>query len=273
MPRLPARRAPPHALAAWFALRKHQRALRTAASCERLLVASDFMRRELIAAGVEPERVALVPYFTRSNTPRLPASELDAATAIFIARGTSALLAAARLVPEKGIDRFVAALAAMRTPVRAVIAGSGPVEDDLQRQSRAAGLDERVHFAGWQSAGAIERLFASASAVVFPRCGTSRSAWSGSRPWHTASRSRPSTPAACASGSWTARPGCWRRAATSRVSPLALDELASQRERASALGAAGRARAKRSVLHQAGITALERELARSCRARASVRRP
>ncbi len=257
----------PHALAAWFALRKHQRALRMAASCERLLVASDFMRRELIAAGVEPERVALVPYFTLSNSPRIPAGELDAATASFVARGSEPLLvAAARLVPEKGIDRFVAALAAMRAPVRAVIAGSGPVADDLQRQSRAAGLDERVHFAGWQSAGAIERLLASASAVVFP------SLWDepfGLVGLEAMAHGKP-VAAFDAGGvrEWLADGETGLLAPRGDVARLAaaLDELASDRQRASALGTAGRARAERMFSIQSGIAALERELRQAARA-------
>jgi glycosyltransferase involved in cell wall biosynthesis len=257
----------PHAFAAWFALRKHQRALRMAASCERLLVASEFMRRELIAAGVEPERVALVPYFTLSNSPRLPAGGMDAPTASFVARGTAPLLfAAARLVPEKGIDRFVAALAALRTPVRAVIAGSGPVEDELKRQAHDAGLDARVHFAGWQSAGAIERLYAAASAVVFP------SVWDepfGLVGLEAMAHGKPV--AAFDVGGvreWLADGVTGLLAPRGDVVHLAaaLDELASNRERASALGTAGRARAERQFSIEPGIAALERELMRAARA-------
>jgi len=257
----------PHPFAAWFALRKHQRALRMAASCERLLVASDFMRRELIAAGVEPERVALVPYFTLSNSPRLRAGELDAATASFVARDDAPLLfAAARLVPEKGIDRFLAALAALRTPVRAVIAGSGPVEHDLRQQAHAAGLDERVHFAGWQSAAAIERLHAAASAVVFP------SLWDepfGLVGLEAMAHAKPVAAfdvggvrewLADGETGWLAPRGDVARLAA------ALDEIAADPQRAAELGAAGRARAERFFSIAAGVAALERELTRAARA-------
>ena len=257
----------PNAFAAWFAVRKHQRALRSAASCDRLLVASDFMRRELIAAGVAPERIARVPYFTLSATPRQPRGELDAATRAFVARDAAPLLvAAARLVPEKGLHVFLSALAALRAPFRAVIAGSGPAEADLRTQARALGLEGRLHFAGWQSSGALERLLASATVVAFP------SLWDepfGLVGLEAMAHAKPVAAfdvggvrewlADGVSGLLAPRADAARLAA--RIDALLVDPAL-----AAEMGAAGRERAERLFSVASGIAALERDLDRAARA-------
>jgi glycosyltransferase involved in cell wall biosynthesis len=58
-----------------------------------------------------------------------------------------------RLVPEKGHDTALAAVAQLRArrpwlDVRLTIAGSGPAADDLARTAQRLGIDDRVRFAG-----------------------------------------------------------------------------------------------------------------------------
>ena len=60
-----------------------------------------------------------------------------------------------RLTDEKGVDRLVAALgllAARGVHVGLTIVGDGPEAPALRRQAQAAGLAERIRFAGWQVA-------------------------------------------------------------------------------------------------------------------------
>lgn len=150
------------------ALRKQLAAVDGLNRCERVLVASRHMRNELLAAGVAPERVARVPYFTRSGA--LPRERPDAATREFLATATAPwLLAPARLVlPDKGIDRLLDALALCRMPLRALIAGDGPARGELERRARDLGLDARVRFAGWQPGPVLEQLYAACDLVAFP---------------------------------------------------------------------------------------------------------
>ncbi|MCE9580080.1 MAG: glycosyltransferase family 4 protein [Deltaproteobacteria bacterium] len=68
----------------------------------------------------------------------------------------------ARLVPIKGVDVAIAAMAHVRTPCRLVIAGDGPLRAAL------ATADPRVVFAGALDTGARDRLLAEASALVIP---------------------------------------------------------------------------------------------------------
>ncbi len=137
----------------------------------RLLTNSAYMRDELLLAGFAPERTAVLHYFTTSNTPLQPPAPLPPETAAFVAAGNGAPLVVtpARLtLPDKGVDYLLSALARVRRPFRAVIAGSGPAEAWLREKARAEGLDGRVHFSGWTAAGAIETLYARADLVVCP---------------------------------------------------------------------------------------------------------
>ncbi len=69
-------------------------------------------------------------------------------------------LYAGRLSPEKGIQHFCQA--AKIAGVTAVIAGSGPMEDELKRDY------PEVRFLGWQTPQQLQRLLREARALVFP---------------------------------------------------------------------------------------------------------
>ena len=76
------------------------------------------------------------------------------------------LLAVGRLVPIKGFDTLLRAVAAARTEVPGLtleLAGAGPEEDELRRLAAALGLDETVRFLGPVSpiAPAYERALAA----------------------------------------------------------------------------------------------------------------
>lgn len=136
----------------------------------KLVVASRYMRAELILAGIPDATIALVPYFTRSNTPDIPPAAPPRPTQEFLERdATPIVFTPSRLtLPDKGVDFLLTALGRLQQPFRAVIAGSGPAEDWLKAKARAEHLGERVHFAGWLGPGAIETLYERARVVVCP---------------------------------------------------------------------------------------------------------
>ncbi len=136
----------------------------------RLLTNSRYMRDELLRVGFTPDRTSVLYQFTRSNTAAQPAGSLPAATEQFLAASSAPLLfTPARLVlPDKGLDLLLTALARLAVPFRAVIAGSGPGEELLREQARAAGLLDRVHFTGWLDSPAMETLYSRADVVVCP---------------------------------------------------------------------------------------------------------
>ncbi|MBI5433250.1 MAG: glycosyltransferase family 4 protein [Planctomycetes bacterium] len=149
---------------------KHQGALADAGRFERLLVASSYMRRELLAVGCAPERVDVVPYFTHSASDALaPREPADAVRDFVLGSGEPVLFTPARLaLPDKGVDFLLSALGKLARPFRAVIAGAGPAEAWLRTKAREEGLAERVRFTGWQDAASIEWLYAHATAIAFP---------------------------------------------------------------------------------------------------------
>lgn len=158
------------ALDAFGGVWKWKRDLDLARRASALLVASNYMRAELLKVGLPAERLELVPYFTRSRTGITPVSPPDGSTRTFVERyGPPIVFAPARLIlPEKGVDTLLTSLGKLRSPFRAVIAGTGPAEAMLREKARAEGLAERVHFAGWQDAPAIEWLYARSDVVAFP---------------------------------------------------------------------------------------------------------
>ena len=71
------------------------------------------------------------------------------------------LLCLGRLVPDKGFDLALAALASIAEGfphVRLVIAGDGPERPALEQQTAELGLSNVVEFAGWIAPDAVPAL-------------------------------------------------------------------------------------------------------------------
>ena len=151
-------------------LKEHQRDLAAHQELDRLLVASDYMRRELIRAGCEPSRVERVGYFTRQGQDATPKSPLPEELVASLASSDAPLiLCSARLVhPDKGVDFLLTALGELKLPWRCVIAGEGPARAWLEEKARDEGLAERVHFTGWLDAPVLEELYTRAELVAVP---------------------------------------------------------------------------------------------------------
>jgi glycogen(starch) synthase len=79
-----------------------------------------------------------------------------------------------RLVPRKGVDRLVDAMASLsaRWPAaRLVIAGDGPARTDLERRVAAHGLTARTEFAGWVPPDEVPALINRCTLAVVPSLG------------------------------------------------------------------------------------------------------
>jgi glycosyltransferase involved in cell wall biosynthesis len=152
------------------ALRERLRELEHTRRARRVLVASRYMRRELVEAGLDAGRIEVLPYFTSSATDSLPAGPLSSATRAFLERpGRTTLLTPARLtLPDKGLDDLLGALALSSPEVQLIVAGEGPARAWLEREAAREGLAQRVHFAGWLDAGALETLYKACDLVVCP---------------------------------------------------------------------------------------------------------
>lgn len=138
----------------WRLQRRAREANRNNAGYARIIVASEYVRRQALATGYPDGQVREIPYFVGAE----PASEPE----------PGLILTGGRLVREKGIDLFLAALAQVPGAWRAVIAGDGLEAPALRAQAAASGLGDRVTFAGWQDEAGMTALFRRASIVAMP---------------------------------------------------------------------------------------------------------
>jgi phosphatidylinositol alpha-1,6-mannosyltransferase len=122
-------------------------ALRTA---ERVLVPGRFTAALLSDWQVRAERVVAVPFGAepRPNPPTAPTGKT--------------LLSVARLVPRKGIDTVIRAMASLPGDVDYRIVGSGPDEARLRALAQTMHVDDRVRFLG--------RVDAETLAAEYQRC-------------------------------------------------------------------------------------------------------
>jgi len=73
-----------------------------------------------------------------------------------------------RLVPEKGVDVLLDALADLPGVWRLRIVGHGPEEEELKAQTRLLGLSHRVTFEGWLPSVRMPAFYRQLDALVLP---------------------------------------------------------------------------------------------------------
>jgi glycosyltransferase involved in cell wall biosynthesis len=74
----------------------------------------------------------------------------------------------ARLVPIKGVDVALWALASLPARFRMVVAGDGPERARLMTLARELGVEDRVAWRGWLDASARDRVLVDADVVAVP---------------------------------------------------------------------------------------------------------
>ena len=128
-----------------------------------LVVCSEFMRERLRDLGAPAAKLSLIP--NGIDPASIPYQPRPAAP------GRRTLLSIGRLVPFKGLENLIAALAhpALRgTDLHLQIVGDGPLRERLQAQVSELGLAGRVDFLGARNRDAVQALLASADLYVAP---------------------------------------------------------------------------------------------------------
>jgi glycosyltransferase involved in cell wall biosynthesis len=120
--------------------------------CSRVTIFSQSAKRELERRGLRPGRVFVLP-----NTVDTKRYRPDPAVA-----KDYDLVFTGYLIPRKGVDRLLAAVARLAErgpPVRCLIIGDGIERERLEAEARRLEVAERVKFAGWSAdvAGQVRR--------------------------------------------------------------------------------------------------------------------
>lgn len=122
-----------------------------------LIVLSRYMKRELVAAGVAPTRVHVIPPFVFG---------LDQEAA---PEGPPCVLFVGRLVEAKGADVAVEAWRRSGVDLPLLIAGTGSRRDALLQQLAERGiLESRCRLLGWVPHERLSALYRRASVLLMP---------------------------------------------------------------------------------------------------------
>lgn len=135
------------------------------------------LRGARVACVSSVARDAIVAAAPRARPLVQPMGVDDAATAAIVAARAprspgATIVILARLVPIKGIDVALAALAQLPAHVTLVVAGDGPARATLETLAATLGVTARVRFVGWLDAAARDALLVLADAVCVPSIAT-----------------------------------------------------------------------------------------------------
>lgn len=135
------------------------RRAREARRFDHVIVPSNYLKHMVVGWGADPDRVSVVFNSLQAEAPQDVVSQAEARAAFALPTGPL-LLTAARLVPWKGIDYTLEALASLEATL--AIAGDGPDRDRLESLCASRGLVGRVRFLGQVSRVRMPLLFRAA---------------------------------------------------------------------------------------------------------------
>lgn len=128
--------------------------LRAGRRADAIISLTEQMTRELVAAGINPERVVQIPNGVDCErfAPVSPERRLALRAELNLPLDRPLVLFAGRFSPEKAIDVLLRAwkkLHARCPEALLALAGTGPLQAEMQALSHELGLDDAVRFLGW----------------------------------------------------------------------------------------------------------------------------
>lgn len=142
----------------WNSLSRKLQERQTCRRLDRVIVASGFMRRLLLANGFRPERTLCIPLFCSLPIPERP-PEL---------KRSDVLLYLGQVERFKGLALLLEALRALPSRLSLRVAGDGAWRGRCERLARAWGLGRRVEFLGWQERDRLPAILEEVGALVVP---------------------------------------------------------------------------------------------------------
>jgi len=126
---------------------------------KRYIVASNFMKKILINAGLPADRFEIVSYYT--GFPPFPEKKEST-------ESSSTILFLGRLVKPKGLNFLIEALKCVDAPWRCTIIGEGPELEPMQDMAKKYQISEKIHFSGWIPNTELGEYYRNASVIVVP---------------------------------------------------------------------------------------------------------
>lgn len=140
----------------WVSYRQKQRELNDHKKFERLIVASNYMKSELLRNGVDASRIEVHPPVPPPVEPVVQPSFSQ----------TNRLVYAGQIVRGKGVDILLRALAKVQSPFECVILGEGHHRAACEALSHRLKLTDRVQFRGYVPQAELNSIYAEASLAV-----------------------------------------------------------------------------------------------------------
>jgi glycosyltransferase involved in cell wall biosynthesis len=122
----------------------------------RMVVASHYMREELLRNGFDPGRIEI-----HASVPR-PTQFVEAPS--FSRRNL--IVYSGQIIRGKGVDVLLESLARVKSPFECVILGDGNQRAECERLCTRLGLDDRVQFAGFVAQAKVAEHYRDASLAV-----------------------------------------------------------------------------------------------------------
>jgi glycosyltransferase involved in cell wall biosynthesis len=144
----------------WASFAEKQRELALSRRFDRNIVATGFMKHELLINGFDPARIDICPPVPQ------PAQSAEPLSSTFSPRNL--LIFAGQVIRGKGVDVMLRALAKVRAPFEAIILGDGNHRPSCEKLSRRLGLENRVTFKGFIRQSDLQAFHREASAVLVP---------------------------------------------------------------------------------------------------------
>jgi glycosyltransferase involved in cell wall biosynthesis len=137
----------------WISYSAKQRELALNRRFQRLIVATEFMKAELVQNGFDESRIEL-----HAPVPRTAAETFESSF-----DGRNRIVYAGQVIRGKGVDVLLEALARVQAPFECVILGDGNHRGHCEQVSRKLGLAERVTFAGFVPQAQITEYYRNAT--------------------------------------------------------------------------------------------------------------
>ncbi|HWF18290.1 MAG TPA: glycosyltransferase family 4 protein [Verrucomicrobiae bacterium] len=136
--------------------RAKQRELAFNRKFHRMIVATEYMRNELVRNEFDPAKIEI-------HAPAPPAIENNQHSS-FSPRNL--ILYVGQIIRGKGVDVLLESLAEVRAPFECIILGQGSARAQCEALSRDLGLNRRVHFKGYVPPEELQKHLCEASVAV-----------------------------------------------------------------------------------------------------------